>query len=70
MSSRSIEIRYCDRCDVVGEIREPWMGYRWGTMQASHCNGKFKVGRDKPADLCEGCMNELERWWKRQPVGA
>ena len=53
----------CDRCGVVAEMSMPT---DWSIVERQRPGF---VGRERTADLCPSCSDELERWISEAAVG-
>ena len=69
MAQSNIEVRKCDRCGEVEEMRRPEQVYAWTKIMSRQVNGPFHIGDMSKADdrchadLCPACTAALDAWW-------
>lgn len=72
MSREKREVVTCDRCGEQVELKAGTMTREfgeWGRVVAMSNGERPVVGSDeKPADLCGGCLNALERFVREDVV--
>lgn len=69
MAISKVEVRKCDRCGTVEEMRREGACYDWAKVRAQQVNGPFRIGtlcgsQHHDADLCPNCTSALQAWWK------
>ena len=73
MTTRKIEMRICDRCQLEVEVHydpngkefpnDDWMKLRTDQSSDRYRNKFFGITHTEVADLCPECVDGFSRWW-------